>query len=118
MVLKFGANTAVRQSKKLKKSRKKAIRIISFRVNTKATNLLFKKLKLMKMKNILTYNNCLFVHDQINEKLPNTFAEYIIKASNKHSYNTRGSSYKTIIKIINNYTSHRLNSIKHRAASN
>ena len=46
------------------------------------------------MKDILTYNNCLFVH----EKIPNTFAEYFIIASNQHSYNTRGSNYKTIIK--------------------
>ena len=37
------------------------------------------------MKDILTYNNCLFVHDQINEKLSNTFAEYFIIASNQHS---------------------------------
>ena len=30
----------------------------------------------MKMKDVLTYSNCLFVHDQINKKLSKTFAEY------------------------------------------
>ena len=47
------------------------------------------------MKDILTYNNRLFVH----EKLPNTFTEYFIIASNQHSYNTKESNYKTIIKL-------------------
>ena len=49
----------------------------------------------MKMKDFLTYNNCLSIHDQINEKLPNTFAEYFIIPSNQHSYNTRGSKFNT-----------------------
>ena len=71
----------------------------------------------MKIKDILTYNNCLFAHDQINEKLPNTFAEYFIIASNQYSYNTRGSKYKTIIKTTNNSTTYSLNSIKHGAVS-
>ena len=63
------------------------------------------------MKNILTYNNYIFVHDQINEKLPNTFAE------NPQSYNTRESKYKAIIKTLKNSTTYGLNYIKHRAAS-
>ena len=70
----------------------------------------------MKMKDILNYNNCLFVHDQINEKLPNTIVEYFIIASNQHSYNTRGSKYKTIINSISNSTTCGLQSIKCRAA--
>ena len=27
----------------------------------------------MKMKDILTFNNCLFVYDQINEDMPSNF---------------------------------------------
>ena len=69
------------------------------------------------MKDILTCNNFLFVHNQINEKSPNTFAEYFIIASNQHKYNTRGFKYKTIIKTIKNSTTYGLNSIKHRVAS-
>ena len=103
--------------KEIAKIQEKTIRIISFKYRTEATNPLLKKLKIMKMKYIQTYNNCLFVHDQINEKLPNTFAEYFITASNQHRYNTRGSKYKTIIKTINNSTTYGLNSIKQRAAS-
>ena len=57
------------------------------------------------MDYILTYNNCLFVfvHNQINEKLPNTFAEIFLIASNQDSYITRVSKFKTI-KTINNST--------------
>ena len=86
---------AVKETKKFKE---KAIRIISFKDRTEATNPLIKKLKVMKMKDILTYNICLFVHDQINKKLSNTFVKYFIIASNQHSYNTKGNKYKTIIK--------------------
>ena len=96
----------------------------------------------MKIKSILTYNNCFFLHDQRNEKLRNNLPEYLIIASNQHSYNTRRSKYKTIIhktykqlyiinssntrgskyktikhKAINCSTTYSLNSIKHRAAS-
>ena len=53
----------------MKKIQEKGIRIISFKDGTEARNPLFKKLKIMEMKDILTYNNCLFVHDQINKKL-------------------------------------------------
>ena len=84
--------------KETKKFKEKAIRIIGFKDRTEATNPLIKKLKVMKMKDILTYNICLFVHDQINKKLPNTFAKYFIIASNQHSYNTKGNKNKTIIK--------------------
>ena len=50
--------------KEIEKIQEKVIRIISFKNRTEATNPLFKELKIMKMKDILTYNNCLFVHHQ------------------------------------------------------
>ena len=68
------------------------------------------------MKNSLTYNNCLFVHDQIYKKLPNIFPEYFMIASNQHSYNTGGSKYKIIIKTINDSTTYGLNSINRSAS--
>ena len=117
MVFNFGVNTEVKHSKKLKKKQEKVIRIISFNDKTETTNPLFKKLNIMKTKDILTYSNCFFVHNQINKKLPNTFTKYLIIASNQRRYNTRGSKYKTIIKTIIKFTTYGLNSIKHRLAS-
>ena len=84
--------------KEIEKIQEKVSGIISFKDRTEARNPLIKKLKVMKMKDILTYNIFLFVHDQINKKLPNTFAKYFIIASNQHNYNTKGNKYKTIIK--------------------
>lgn len=52
MAFKCEANTEIKQSTKLKK---KAIRMISFKERTKSINPLFKKLTIMKMKNILIY---------------------------------------------------------------
>ena len=59
--------------KEIEKNQEKAIRIISFKDRTETTHPLFKKLKIMKMKDILTYNNCLFAHDQINGKMTEYF---------------------------------------------
>ena len=68
----FGANQHRSQSiKKIEKIQEKAIRIFSLKYSTKAANPLFKKLEIVKMKNIPTYNNCPFVHNWINEKLLN-----------------------------------------------
>ena len=100
MVFKFWANTEVKQSKKLKKTQEKAIRIINFKDRTEATNPPITKIKIMKIENILILHSKifrLFICDQIIEKSPNIFAECFIIASNRHSYNTRGSKYKTII---------------------
>ena len=62
-------------TKEIEKIQEEATRIISLKDRTKAANPPFKKLKILKMKNILSYNNCRFAHDQINEKLPNNSAE-------------------------------------------
>ena len=56
-----------------RKRQEKAIRIMSFKWRNDPTNPLFKKLKIMKLKDILLYNNCIFAHDQINENLPENF---------------------------------------------
>ena len=36
----------------------------------------------MKLDDILMYNNCMFVYDQLNDNLPYNFKEYFITASN------------------------------------
>ena len=61
VVFNIGVNTEVKQSKELKKNQEK---VISFKDRTEITNPLFKKLKIMKMKDVLTYNSSHFVHDQ------------------------------------------------------
>ena len=95
----------------------KAIRILSFKQKNEPTNPLFRKLKIIKLKDILPYNKCIFVHDQLNENLPKSFNKLFMTAPDQHNYNTRGSRNNTIIKSITHPVIYGLNSVKHRAAS-
>ena len=45
---------------------------MSFRGRNNPTNPLFKTLEIMKLKDILLYNNCVFAHNQRHENLPET----------------------------------------------
>ena len=60
--------------KKIEQIQEKAIRIMSFKTKSEPTNPLFRNLKIIKFKDILAYNNCIFVHDQLNENLPKVSA--------------------------------------------
>lgn len=54
----------------------------------------------MKFKDILTYNNCVFVHYQQHEKQPERLSKLFTTAPSQHcySYNTTGSRNNTIAK--------------------
>ena len=95
--------------KEIKQIQQKAIRIMSFKPKNEPSNPLFRDLKIMKFKDILAYNNCIFVHDQLNENLPESFSNFFMTAP-AHRNNS-------IIKSTTNSVTYGLNSVKHRAAS-
>ena len=74
MQYRLGVSIEIKQLKKLNKFKKKAIRIMSFKTKSEPTNPLFRNLKIIKFKDILAYNNCIFVYDQLNENLPKVSA--------------------------------------------
>ena len=57
-------NQAITEIEKLQE--KAAIRIMSFKGRNDSANSLFKTLKIMMLKDILLYNNCILAHNQIN----------------------------------------------------
>ena len=73
--------------------------------------------EIVKPKDILLYNNCVFTYDQTNENLPENFKDFFLTAKNQHNYNTRGTTNKATIKIAINSTTYGLNSVQYRAAS-
>ena len=103
--------------KEIEQIQEKAIRIMSVKPKNESTNPLFRNLKIMKFKDILAYNNCIFAHDQLNENLPESFSNFFMTAPAQHNYNTRGSCNNSIIKSITNSVTYGLNSVRHRAAS-
>ena len=54
----------------------------------------------MKMKDNLTFNNCFFVYDQINDDIPSNFDDFFITLENQYSYNISGRKNNTIIKTL------------------
>ena len=60
----------------------KTIRILNLKSKNDSVNPLFKNSKIMKMKDILTFNNCLFVYDQINEDMSFNFEDFFSTSEN------------------------------------
>ena len=89
---------------------------MSFKGRNDPANPLFKTLEIVKLKDILLYNNCIIAHNQIHENLPENFKDFFQTAANQHN-NTSGTTNKTIIKTTINSTTYSLNSIKNRTAS-
>ena len=67
---------------------------MSFKGRNNPNNSHFKKIEIMKLKDILLYNNWIFSYDQINENLPENFKDFFLTAENQHNYNTKGTTNK------------------------
>ena len=78
-------NTLLRDIEKLQN---KAIKIINFKTGSLHLNDLFNELKILKLKELITFNNCLFVFDQLKEHLPQAFKNLFLKKYDHHIYNT------------------------------
>ena len=55
---------------------------MSFKGRNDPTNPVFKMLEIMKLKDILLYNNCIFAYDQINENLAENFKDFFLMTEN------------------------------------
>ena len=71
---------------------RKAVRIITHSKTRDHTNPLFKELKILKVMDNISLNNCLLVHDYFNAKLPQSFNAFFTKATDLHSIGTRSSN--------------------------
>ena len=73
---------------------KNALHIISFPEFNAHTDPLFKKLKILKIKDNITLQNCLLAHDFIYNKLPNPLRILLINTRNAMA----GNVYITFLK--------------------
>ena len=87
------SNTLLRDIEKLQN---KAINIINSKTGSLHLNNLFKELKILK--DLITFNNCLFVFDQLKEDLPQAFKNFFLKKYDHHIYNTQGTK-KTLLNV-------------------
>ena len=63
----------------IEKLQNKAINIINFETGSLLLNDLFNELRILKLKDLITFNNCLFVFDQLKEDLPQAFKNLFLK---------------------------------------
>ena len=80
----------------VKRTQNKALQIISFRDRTEPLDPLYANHKILKLQNIITLNNCLFIYDQLCDNLPNAFSNYFKLPKNQRRHNTRGSNQFTL----------------------
>ena len=85
--------------KEIEKLQNKAIRIMCFKSKLEPTKPLYRDLKILKIRDVLTLNNCQFVQAHIIGKLPQNFNEHFKEMRDLHNYNTRGSKERIIFKI-------------------
>ena len=74
-------NTLCRNNEKLQN---KAINIINFKTGSLNLDDLFNELKILKLKDFITFNNCLFVFHQLKEVLPQPFKNFFLKKYDHH----------------------------------
>ena len=72
------------------------LRIISFKDRAEPSDPLYANHKILKLQNIITSNNCLFIYDQLCDNLLNTFSSYFKLLKNQHRHNTTGSNPFTL----------------------
>ena len=87
------SNTLLRDIEKLQN---KAINIINSKTGSLHLNNLFNELKILK--DLIAFNNCLFVFDQLKEDLPQAFKNFFLKKYDHHIYNTQGTK-KTLLNV-------------------
>ena len=82
-------------TQKIQTLQNKALRLISFadtRTPHPHTTDIYKNLKLLKLTDLITLKNILFIHDFFNNKLPESFENYFQLSKDMHGHNTRNAS--------------------------
>ena len=68
-------NTLLRDIERLQN---KAINIINLKTGSPDCKNFSNELKILKLKDLITFNKCLFVFDQLKEDLPKAFKNYFL----------------------------------------
>ena len=99
----------------IKRTRNKSLQIISFKHRTEASNSLYANHKILKLQNIITLNNYLFIYYKLCDNLPNAFSNYSKVLKNQHRHNTTSSNLFTLNVTRVNTETYGSNSIKIKA---
>ena len=96
---------------------KKAVRLMTFSNYRDHTEPIFKLLRILKFKDNLFLQNCLFVHDYLHGHLPDCFEKTFTKAD-FHNINTRHADQGSLMVPSVNSTTYGLKSIYKQCIDN
>ena len=74
---------------KISRLQKSAMRIMTFSEFRAHSEPLFKKLEILKFRDIISLNNCSFVYDYFHNNLPRSFTNTFFRSDDLHNYSTR-----------------------------
>ena len=77
--------------------KKKAVRIVSQSFWLESTKPIFSNLQILPLHNLIKFEIGKFIHKYYNNKLPEIFLNYFLKAKNYHNYITRSSSLENLV---------------------
>ena len=102
--------------KKIQTLQNNAIRLISFAETFyDHVSHLYKDYKLLKLRDLITFKNLLFVHDFFNDKLPESFEGYFLLTRDMHPYALRIAHHGQLFVPATDSVRHGRNSIKLKA---
>ena len=83
-------------TKKIQTLQNRALRLITFADSPTSPYQhmapIYKDLKLLKFRDIVTLKNLIFVHDYFNNNLPESFAVFFTRVGDVHPHNTRNAA--------------------------
>ena len=97
----------------------RALRIINFQAYNANPDALYRRNKILKLEDFIKLQNCLLVHDYMNNTLPSCFQDYYFK-QNCMNYNvqTRNSTLGCLFVPNKKTTTYGLRSISQQAVYN
>ena len=96
---------------KIFKLQNRALRIISFSNFRAEADPLYANLKILKLSDLITMQNCLFVHDTLKKVSPPCFHNYFQHTRNIHPINTRNADFGCLVVTKSNTIRYGINSI-------
>ena len=93
------------------KLQNRALRIINFEEWHADSNSIYIDNKILKLQDIVRLQNCLFIHDYLNNSLPKCFNDYYFKLNSIYiNLQTRNSNLGCLFSLSKNTTQYGLNS--------
>ena len=105
-------------NEKVFKMQHRAMRIISFSDFRADSNPIFVGLGILKLRDFIVIQNCLFAHDALNHSAPKCFHDYFIPAKNISGISTKSSDLGCLFVPPSNTIRYGINSITYKCISN